>query len=116
MAKVSLRLLGKIEWLTGKMLPKKVFDKPLPEQVAIMRRMMVMMGRTQEDRVANTRARLLREGGLMADFKDLVKNGMSTEEIKAHYWGCPEFKEFWSNELGIENPEAMLDELIRQSV
>ena len=107
---------SKIERLTGKMLPRKIFDKPLPEQVAIMRRMMVMLGKTQEERVANCRARLLREGGLPADFKDLVKKGMNGEQIKAHYWGCPEFKEFWSNELGIENPEALLDELIRQSV
>lgn len=108
----AVELIGKI---AGKMLPKRIFDKPLPQQVAIQRRLMdhPFMGKTQEERLITVRAFLLKESGLPADIKDLLKKGKSKDEIKNYYWSCEEFQKFWAD---LQLSEGMLDELIRSAL
>ena len=106
----AVELIGKI---AGKMLPKKLFDRPLPEQVAMQRSLMPLMGKTPEERLINARAFLLKAGGLPMDIKDLLKKGKTKEEVKDYYWMCEEFKEFWAE---IEMTEGMLDDLIKTAL
>jgi len=107
-----IELIGKI---ATKMVPKKLFDKPLPQQVALQRRLMdnPLMGKSQEERLVNVRAFLLKASGLPMDLKDKVKEGKTKQEIKDFYWLCEEFRKFWED---IGMTEGMLDELIRKAV
>ena len=105
--RLSERMQRRIESGASKLLPKRVFNKPLPEQVQVARKMMGMSG------MPNFRANLLKDEGLPTDIREKAKAGGSSEIIKAYYWGCPEFRQLW---LDMEMTEATLDELIRGSL
>ena len=91
----------------NKMLGGKVAKMPLAKQVKFTRSLMYArpMG------MQATRANLLKDDGLPADIRKMGKDGKSRDEIKAFYWECEEFVNFWTKDLQME--EATLDELIR---
>ena len=103
------KLEAKIEWVAGKLIPKAVFNRPLPQQVKMAEGMMGMA----KGGMATVRASLLRDEGIPGDVRDLSKGGMSEEEIKRYYWGCKPFREFWGN---MEMDEGMLDILIHDAL
>jgi hypothetical protein len=77
-------------------------------QLSPMRRMMGVT--TNSDRIiATARADLLDSAS--KDIGTRVEKGENQEQIKAYFWGCPEFQHLWAKTLGME--EATLDELIR---
>ena len=108
----AVELIGKV---AGKLIPKKFFDKPLPQQVAIQRRLLdhPFMGKSREERLINVRAFLLKESGLPMDIKDLQKKGMTSGGIKIFYWSCEEFQKFWGD---LQLTEGMLDEIISDAL
>ena len=89
------------------MLGGKVSKMPLAKQVKMTRALMYARPMGRE----NTRASLLKDDGLPDDIQKLVKQGKSRDEIKAFYWECEEFQQFWTLDLQME--EDTLDELIR---
>ena len=107
MADITAKLEDRIEKIAGKLLPKKLFDRPLPEQVVMQRKFMGMIG------MANVRAGLLKDQGLPADIRDMLKASKSSEEIKAYYWNCEPFRKFWQD---MEMSESYLDTLIKDVV
>jgi len=104
---VTAKLESTIETIVSKFIPKRVFDKPLPEQVRVARKMANMLG------MAPVRRGLLKDGGIPGDIGDMLKKGMSREEIKAYYWGCKEFRDFWE---AMEMSEDTLDVLIDDTI
>lgn len=104
---ITSKLEDRITRIANKLLPKKVFDKPLPEQVRAARKMANIMG------MAPVRRSLLKDNGLPWDIRDMLKKGKSREEIKAYYWGCEEFKDFWEA-MGMS--EDTLDFLIDDTI
>ena len=108
----AVELIGKI---ANKMIPKRFFDKPLPQQVDIQRGLMdnPLMGNSREERLINVRSFLLKDSGLPTDIKDLLKKGKSGDEVKDFYWSCEEFRLFWAD---LDMEEGMLDELIRAAL
>ena len=102
--------IDKLERLAGKavnkMLGGKLAKMPLEEQVRFAKTLMAMPGGGLE----TTRAKLLSDGGIPEDIRDMLKAGKSRTEIKDYYWGCEAFREFWVDIL--QMMEGMLDTLI----
>lgn len=96
---------NRIEWLVGKLIPKRIFNVPLAQQVKMAERLMAMT----KGGMATVRSNLLKEQGIPEDVQDMQKAGKSRAEIKDYYWGCKEFREFW---VGMEMDEGFLDTLI----
>lgn len=97
------KLEARIEKMVSKFIPKRVFARPLSEQVRIAEKMTGMVG------MPTVRANLLKEGGLPADVRDLHKAGKTRGDIKAYYWDNERFRRFWQN---MEMTEETLDTLI----
>lgn len=110
MGKDKLRKMeDRIERLVTKMIPKQMFNVPLPQQVKIAERMMGMA----KGGMATVRSNLLKDGGLPEDVQDMHKAGKSRAEIKDYYWGCKEFRQLWAT---MEMGEATLDTLIEDAL
>lgn len=109
---MNLKLQQKAERIASKLVNKTIgrqlLKMPLGEQVKVARRLMRQQG------VINFRASLLKDTGMPDDIRDFAKKGMTQAEIKAYYWACPEFVEFWSRDL--EMTEYQLDLLIETSL
>lgn len=101
------KLEGLASRAVGKILPKKLTEMPLEDQVKLSNKMMGMMG------MANFRKRLLGDAGLCLDIRDKLKEGQTPERIKAFYWNCEPFRKLWAT---MECQEGMLDLLIEQEV
>ena len=99
----------KLERLVGKLIPKRVFARPLPEQVKMAEAMMGIA----KGGMADIRANLLKDDAMPEDMRDMHKAGKSGEEIKEYYWGCKPFREFWGR---MEMDEGMLDILIHDAL
>jgi len=99
----------------GRVVERGFKDKPLEKQVQAMRGLIAMAaglpGSSTEKARVNVRANLLKNRGLPADIRGMVKKGKTKEEIKEYYWSCKEFVDLWTVDLAME--EATLDELIR---
>lgn len=93
-----------VERVVAKMIPKKVFDRPLSEQSVMMIRAMGAPGG-----MPNVRRCLLKDDGLPDDIRGMLKQGKTKVDIKAFYWDCKEFRELWKI---MEMDEATLDQLI----
>jgi len=102
--KIEDRIEGLATKVVAKMVPKKFFDKPVPQQVLMMHK---AIGATS---VANVRKRLLMDIGMPSDFKDRLKEGLDREGIKNYYWQHPEFVELWTKTL--EMTEGIFDQLL----
>jgi len=70
-------------------LSKKVFARPLEEQVKMVTKMMGITG------IADVRANLLKDRGLPSDIRDMLENGKTQEEIKEYYCSCEAFRKMW---------------------
>jgi hypothetical protein len=99
------RLESTITKLVSKLIPKKFFVKPVPQQVKIAKRLIGMSS------MESVRRSMLKDTGMPSDIRDMLKEGKNREEIKDFYWQHIEFREFWTVDLAME--EATLDELIR---
>ena len=98
----------------NKLLGKRFAKMTLPQQVKVQKKFIYKLSPSMGGGPDNVRAGLLKMGGLPADFQDKAKDGQSSEEIKAYYYGCPEFKEFWEKDLSMT--EYQFDELLRQAL
>lgn len=105
------KLEERLEKMVGKMIPKKLFDRPLDGQVKITRRM-IGMPDIMGGGIRNVRAGLLRDGGMPEDIRGMLKKGMSDKEIKDFYWGCEPFRKLWED---MEMSEGYLDTLIKDT-
>ena len=99
------RIRGAAEKMVNKAMAPSLRKMNLEQQVRAARSLMKQIG------IREFRANLLSDGGLPEDIKDLYKQGKSKEEIKAYYWECIPFRNFW---LEIECTEDMLDLIIKQ--
>lgn len=104
MASKQARIEGLVEKMVAKMIPKKIFDRPLSEQSVMMIRAMGAPGG-----MPNVRRCLLKDDAFPDDIRDMLKQGKTKEEIKVHYWACKEFRELWKI---MEMQEETLDQLI----
>jgi hypothetical protein len=104
--------------LYDKTLGKQIAKLPLAAQAKMMEqfintpiptRGLTGGGMTRDKMVANARAGLL--DSMPKDVRVRIAKGENQEQIKAYFWGCPEFQHLWAKTLGME--EATLDELIR---
>lgn len=102
----------------GKFVDRKFKNAPLHKQVEAMRNLIAtaagVPGSSQEKAMRTVRANLLKKGGLPADIRGMAKKGRTQGQIKEYYWSCPEFVQFWTNDLDMQ--EETLDELIRGAV
>jgi len=109
---MNLKLQQKAERIASKLVNKTIgrqlLKMPLSEQVKVARRLMRQQG------LINFRSSLLKDTGMPDDIRDFAKKGMTQTDIKAYYWNCPEFVEFWSRDL--EMTEYQLDLLIETSL
>ena len=103
---ITAKLEERIVRITGKLIPKKVFQGSLEKQVKLA---MMMMGMSSMEFVRKT---LLRD--MPEDIVDMLKSGKTKEEIKAYYWGCEEFRECWEKTMVMT--EGMLDLMIDETV
>lgn len=89
-----------------KTLGKALRKMTLPQQVSFARKVLRTKG------IINFRHDFLQESGFPDDIRDLLKEGKTPEEVKAYYWGCPEFQVFWEE---LELTEYQLEWQIEQA-
>jgi len=82
----------------------KILSMPLEDQVNLARKLSI-------GPMPAVRANLLKQ--LPHDFMRYSKKGMTGDQIKAMYWDCKPFREWW--EL-LQLEEATFDELLRSSL
>jgi len=103
---VSEKVLSRVEGVARRILEKTVAPKwakmDLSGQVKIAKKMMRAAG------MMNFRSDFLKN--FPGDLDNKKKQGMSGEDIMEHYWGCPEFVEFWRS---MELNKDHLTELIK---
>ena len=92
----------------GRMLPERLKQMSLEQQVALTHK---FMGAATMEVV---RKNLLGEAGLCLDIEDKLKEGQTPEEIKAYYWDCLPWRELWVDTM--QCMEEMLDSIIKQEV
>ena len=110
-SKIEDRIESVATKMVSKLVPKRLVDKPIPEQVKIARNLAHF---PMSGGFPTVRRNLLKDTGLPADFRDKLKEGMSRDEIKDHYWQHPEFQEFWTKDLKMT--EGMFDQLIDDTI
>ena len=101
-----MKLQNLVTKAVNKTLGKKIAKAPLKTQVEVAKRLMRQSG------LVEFRASFLKPEGLPADIKDKLKL-LPPEDIKAFYWECPEFREFWTKDL--QCTEEMLDLIIKEA-
>jgi len=115
MAKLNQFLQNRVNSKIGKIVERGFAKRSLSDQVKMMQGLIAaasgIPGSSLAKARADVRANLLKDRGLPADIRGMVKKGKTQEEVKSYYWDCPEFVVFWTNDL--EMQEATLDELIR---
>jgi len=94
MGTLNEKVVTRIQKVAGKLitkpLTKKLESLPLERQVFLARKMMRQTG------LLNFRADFLKETGFPDDIRELKdRKKWNKDQIKAYYWGCPEFREFW---------------------
>ena len=106
-AQIEVKVRRIASKLVNKVVAPQLAKMSLPEQVKVAKRTLRAAG------LINFRSSLLQDDGLPDDFRDLAKKGMTQADIKAYYWSCPEFVEFWTKDL--QMTEYMLDLQIEQA-
>ena len=91
-----------------KVMGKRLANMPLERQVDLAHK---FIGAAT---MPTIRRELLGDSGLALDIQDMLKSGKTSEEIKAFYWDCQYWREFWEKTLELE--EGMLDLIIEQEV
>ena len=108
MPKLEDRIESIATKMVSKLIPKGVFNKPVPQQVKIAKKM-IGMSSTQA-----VRRSLLKDTGMPSDITDMLKEGKSREEIKGFYWQHQEFQDFWQKDL--EMTEGLFEQLIDDTI